>query len=263
VAGIEASGEVVAEDYRTVPDPAVAAAIKARGRVRLLYLLGDAFTGYSAAAMWEDTKLGFHDLSAWERIAVGTDHTALADAIRVFGWLIPAEVRTCATGQPSRATLRRMTARWSEPITSIGTSVAGGPAGSRASTSSQPSARLTWISAAKAEVAHAGRLAAASPSSRSSIGMTQVATARPTPVGRTTTTFAGNSGPNIPVERPVDVSERRRGRVTLRLAAGAQASVSASPRWRRAYPQPMSSTPSTARTIPSSWNVFRSCSIPP
>jgi hypothetical protein len=99
VVGIEANGKVEAEDYKTVLDPAAAAAIKAHGKVRLLYLLGDAFTGYSAAAMWEDTKLGFHDLSAWERMAVVTDHTALADAVRVFGWLIPGEVRTYPTEQ--------------------------------------------------------------------------------------------------------------------------------------------------------------------
>jgi SpoIIAA-like len=99
VVAIEASGTVEADDYRDVLDPAAAAAIKAHGKVRLLYLLGDAFSGYSPGAMWEDTKLAFHDLSAWERIAVVTDHGALADAIRVFGWLIPAEVRTYETGQ--------------------------------------------------------------------------------------------------------------------------------------------------------------------
>ncbi len=99
VVAIEASGKVEADDYRTVLDPAAAAAMKAHEKVRLLYVLGDAFTGYSAAAMWEDTKIGFHDLSAWERIAVVTDHGAMADAIRVFGWLIPAEVRTYPTGQ--------------------------------------------------------------------------------------------------------------------------------------------------------------------
>jgi len=75
VVAIEASGKVEAENYRTVLDPA------------------------AAAAMWEDTKLGFHDLSAWERIAVVTDYGALADAIRVFGWLIPGEVRTYPTAQ--------------------------------------------------------------------------------------------------------------------------------------------------------------------
>jgi hypothetical protein len=99
VVGIEAVGKVEAADYREVLDPAAAAAIKAHGKVRLLYLLGDGYDGYTAAAMWEDTKLGFHDLSAWERIAVVTDHGVLSDAVRVLGWLIPGDVRTYAVAQ--------------------------------------------------------------------------------------------------------------------------------------------------------------------
>jgi SpoIIAA-like len=99
VVGIEAVGKVEAADYREVLDPAAAAAIKAHGKVRLLYLLGDGYDGYTAAAMWEDTRLGFHDLSAWERIAVVTDHGVLSDAVRVFGWLIPGDVRTYAVAQ--------------------------------------------------------------------------------------------------------------------------------------------------------------------
>jgi hypothetical protein len=104
VVGIEARGKVEADDYRQVLDPAVADAIKTHPKVRLLYVLGEVFEGFSAAAMWEDTKLGFHDLSAWERIAVVTDHEVLRDAIRVFGWLIPADVRTYPTSQLAEAT---------------------------------------------------------------------------------------------------------------------------------------------------------------
>lgn len=99
VVGIEATGKVQADDYHTVFDPAVKEALKAHDKVRLLYLLGDEFDGYSAGAMWEDTKLGFHEFASFERIAVVTDHRALADGVRVFGWLIPGDVRTYPTGQ--------------------------------------------------------------------------------------------------------------------------------------------------------------------
>lgn len=99
VIGIEAVGKVGAADYREVLDPAAAAAMEAHGKVRLLYLLGNRYEGYTAAAMWEDTKLGFHDVSAWDRLAVVTDHGVLRDAIKVFGWVIPAEVQTFAVAQ--------------------------------------------------------------------------------------------------------------------------------------------------------------------
>ena len=103
VVGIEAVGKVEAADYQQVLDPAAAQTIRDHDRVRLLYVLADQYEGYSAAAMWEDTKLGFHDLKAWERIAVVTDHGTLADTVRVFGWLIPAEVRTYPVSQLDEA----------------------------------------------------------------------------------------------------------------------------------------------------------------
>ena len=99
VVGLEAVGKVEAADYRQVLEPAVAAAMKAHSKVRLLYVLGTRYEGYTAAAAWEDTKLGFHDLSAWDRIALVTDHEMLGDAVRMFGWVIPADVRTYPTGR--------------------------------------------------------------------------------------------------------------------------------------------------------------------
>lgn len=104
VIGIEAVGKVEADDYRQVLDPAAADAMKAHDKVRLLYVFGEQYEGYTAAAMWEDTKLGFHDISAWERIAVVTDHHALGDTVKVFGWMIPGEVRTYTLDQREEAT---------------------------------------------------------------------------------------------------------------------------------------------------------------
>jgi len=99
VVGIEAVGKVQADDYRTVLEPALAEAGKGGGKMRMLYLLGADYEGYSAGAMWEDTKLGKHDFNRFDRIAVVTDHNVMADAIRVFGWLVPGEVRTYTTAQ--------------------------------------------------------------------------------------------------------------------------------------------------------------------
>ena len=56
VLGFRASGELTAEDYRTVLEPAVAAALKTRDKLRLLYILGEDLDGLSAGAAWQDTK---------------------------------------------------------------------------------------------------------------------------------------------------------------------------------------------------------------
>ena len=90
---IRAVGTVTAEDYDRVLKPAVEQALADHGKVRLVYELGPEFTGYSAGAAWEDLRFGASYLSKWERCAVVTDHSALADAVRAFGVLMPGEIR--------------------------------------------------------------------------------------------------------------------------------------------------------------------------
>jgi hypothetical protein len=97
VVGIEAVGHVEAEDYARVVEPAVRAALEHSDRLRLLYVLGEGFEGYSAAASWEDAKLGIGHWSAWERIAVVTDRGWIRDGIKAFGWMFPGEVKVFPT----------------------------------------------------------------------------------------------------------------------------------------------------------------------
>lgn len=103
VIGFEAVGEVRAGDYKSVLDPAVDAALENHDRVRLLYVLGDDFDGYSGGAMWEDTKIGMSHLSKWEKIAIVTDHKAYQDGIKAFGWMIPGEVKVFAVADLTNA----------------------------------------------------------------------------------------------------------------------------------------------------------------
>ncbi len=93
VLGIEAKGEVSGEDYERVVIPAVEDRLERHEKVRLLYLLGAEFGGYSASAMWEDTKIGMSHLFSWERIAVVTDEDAYRRLVKGFGFLVPADVR--------------------------------------------------------------------------------------------------------------------------------------------------------------------------
>jgi hypothetical protein len=96
VLGIEAVGHVSAEDYREVLEPAVEKALAGHDKLRLLYVLGEEFEGYSAGAAWEDTKLGIGHWNAWERIAVVTDGGWIRDAVRAVAWMLPGEVRVFA-----------------------------------------------------------------------------------------------------------------------------------------------------------------------
>lgn len=92
VVGVEAIGEVEDDDYEHVLVPAVQDRLSRHDKIRLLYVLGPAFTGYEADAVWEDTKLGIRTFASYERIAVVTDAVWMGRAVRAFGWLIPGEV---------------------------------------------------------------------------------------------------------------------------------------------------------------------------
>ena len=93
VIGFEAVGEVRAGEYKSVLDPAVDEALATHDKIRFLYVLGDDFDGYSGGAMWEDTKVGVSHWSKWEKIALVTSHTAYADGVKAFGWMVPGEIR--------------------------------------------------------------------------------------------------------------------------------------------------------------------------
>jgi hypothetical protein len=93
VLGFTAKGTVTADDYESVIIPEVEALFSRHRKVRFLYYLGEDFSGFEAAAMWDDTKLGFKHLTGWERIAVVTDIEWIRGAMRVFSLVIPGQIR--------------------------------------------------------------------------------------------------------------------------------------------------------------------------
>lgn len=93
VVAFEATGHVVADDYRDVLDPAVDAALEVEDKIRFLYVLGSSFEGYSGGAMWQDSKVGVEHWTRWEKIALVTDHRGYHDAVKAFAWLVPGEVK--------------------------------------------------------------------------------------------------------------------------------------------------------------------------
>ena len=92
VIGFEAVGTIHSDDYDTVLRPAVAAAA-AQGGIRMVYVFGDRFDGYSSGATWEDAKLGLGNARSWERTAIVSDHEWAEHLVKALGWLIPGKVR--------------------------------------------------------------------------------------------------------------------------------------------------------------------------
>lgn len=92
VLGFEAVGEVHAADYEDVLRPALDAAA-AGGAIRLVYVLGDRFDGYSTGAGVQDSKLAFAHHKAWERTALVSDLDWVRHLVAVFGWMVPGSFR--------------------------------------------------------------------------------------------------------------------------------------------------------------------------
>ena len=91
--GFVARGTVTAEDYESVIIPAVEALFARRKTVRFLYHLGEEFSGFEAAAMWDDAKMGLRHVTGWERVAVVSDVEWVRAAMRIFGLAIPGHLR--------------------------------------------------------------------------------------------------------------------------------------------------------------------------
>jgi hypothetical protein len=104
VVGFTAEGRIHSDDYTRTLIPAVEEQIRQEGRARVLLVLGPAWEGHSPGAMVEDAKLGIEHLRAWERFALVSDAGWIADVAKLFGWLVPGEVRSFPTGELDAAT---------------------------------------------------------------------------------------------------------------------------------------------------------------
>ena len=103
VVGIRASGEVTGDDYRNVLIPAVEAALEGDKQLRLLYLIEDDVSGFSAGAAWQDTKVGLGHYNRWEKVAVVSDKDWLRHSVDIFGYLIPGEVKAFTHSEEAEA----------------------------------------------------------------------------------------------------------------------------------------------------------------
>lgn len=91
VIGFEAVGQVEASDYEDVLVPAIKRA-QEQGGVRLVFVLGDRFGGYSVGAMKEDAGLVGHS-GSWKRVALVSDLGWVEHLSTVFGWMVPGQFK--------------------------------------------------------------------------------------------------------------------------------------------------------------------------
>ena len=99
VAAVSARGDVSEDDYRNTLVPYIDSKLKAHAEVRVFCHIGPEFTGFTAGAMWEDTKLGLGRWNHWGCIAIVTDVGWLKQAVRLFSPFFRHPVRTFANAE--------------------------------------------------------------------------------------------------------------------------------------------------------------------
>lgn len=85
-------GEITADDYRDVLNPAIEAMDRAGG-IRSVCVLDDAWTGMTPGAVWEDAKLGINHLTKFERISVVTNRDWIEHMTNAFAKLFPNKAK--------------------------------------------------------------------------------------------------------------------------------------------------------------------------
>jgi hypothetical protein len=104
VVGVRAVGKVTGDDYEKVLDPAVEAALKATGSIRILFVLGPEFTEYTPDAMLHDTEEYARTWRHCERMAVVTDVGWVRNAVDLFRHAMPDSMKLYAMAQLDDAT---------------------------------------------------------------------------------------------------------------------------------------------------------------
>lgn len=103
VVGFTAKGEVTSADYRDVLDPAVRDALTRHDKIRVLYILGAEFTGYSGGALWDDAVVGTEHFMHFERMAVVSDKAWVRHSANAFAWMMPARIKVYADTEQAEA----------------------------------------------------------------------------------------------------------------------------------------------------------------
>ena len=93
VVGLEAVGEVKSADYKTIAAPEVKSALERHPKIRLIHVLDERFTSYTAGGAWQDALLGLAHPRSFERIEVVTDDESIRRLVKLGGWSIPGELR--------------------------------------------------------------------------------------------------------------------------------------------------------------------------
>ena len=100
---IGASGTVTAEDYEKVLIPEIEETLKSHDKVRVLFQL-EPGAGFTAGALWDDTKFGLSHFFAFEKLALVSDTEWVNNTVKLFGFVMPCPVKLFSLKERDAAT---------------------------------------------------------------------------------------------------------------------------------------------------------------
>ena len=103
VVAIEAKGHIDHEDYEKTLIPTIESRLREEGKIKLFYVAGEDFEGFSVGAAWDDAKLGLTHIGDFVRIAVVSDKEWIRVGTRLFMPFLAGEVRVFGLDQRDAA----------------------------------------------------------------------------------------------------------------------------------------------------------------
>ncbi|MDJ0729632.1 MAG: STAS/SEC14 domain-containing protein [Crocosphaera sp.] len=103
VLALDAEGRVTGDDYQSVIIPAIETKLRQYKKIRLLYELGNHFSGFDLNAVWEDLKLGLNHWADFEKIALVSDIKWIRMVTKLMGLILPYPVEVFHNNQLSQA----------------------------------------------------------------------------------------------------------------------------------------------------------------
>lgn len=93
VIGVRLSGKVTGEEYQQVLDPLIETALSGGAKISALIVYEDD-AELSSGAMWQDTKLGLKNPTAWKRIALVSQRSWVDRLTPVMSAMMPGEIKS-------------------------------------------------------------------------------------------------------------------------------------------------------------------------
>jgi hypothetical protein len=90
---VTAKGNITGDDYEDVLIPAIETTLADFDKIRILIHMGDEFERIEGEAAWDDAKVGLLHFTSFEKCAIVSDKKWIRRSIKLFGFLIPGQVK--------------------------------------------------------------------------------------------------------------------------------------------------------------------------